>query len=93
VISILQGAIVVPHVVQELLYRGLIRKCESQAQIRITRRGKNRANRTIEENANLILEILAAIRREDAGKVSLGGLAIQELTFLTPIEITTQSRS
>jgi hypothetical protein len=41
------GSVVVPHVVQELIHQGLVNECETRGQVRITRRGKDRLNRTI----------------------------------------------
>jgi hypothetical protein len=79
--------IVIPHVVQELVYTGLIKKCRSEGQVRITRRGKNRVDRTIEGNSDLILQILATRKKQGEGKMLIGGVALQDLSDLTPNEI------
>jgi hypothetical protein len=81
------GSVVVPHVVQELIHQGLVNECETRGQIRITRRGKDRLNRTIESNIGLVLETLTKIPRNDSGKASVHGTRLQELTDLTSAEI------
>jgi hypothetical protein len=79
--------IVIPHVVQELVHQGLIKECETKGQVKITKKGKNRLNRTIDSNVDLILQTLATHHKDDLGRVSLPGNRLQELTDLTPIEI------
>ena len=81
------GSVVVPHIVQELIHQGLAKECETRGQVRITRRGKDRLNRTIESNIGLVLETLTKIPRNESGKASVHGTRLQELTELTPAEI------
>ncbi len=78
---------VIPTIVQELVSQGLVRECEINGQFRITRRGKNRLNRTIESNVELILRSLATRPKVGIGPASVDGRKLQELTDLTPIEI------
>ncbi|MGC1928002.1 MAG: hypothetical protein WA667_03445, partial [Candidatus Nitrosopolaris sp.] len=52
-----------------------------------TRKGKNRLNRTIDSNVDLILRTLATYHNDEVGRVSLDGDRLQELTDLAPIEI------
>ena len=42
------GSEVIPTIVQDLGHDGLIRECETKGQFRITRKGKNRLERTID---------------------------------------------
>ena len=79
--------IVLPALVQELRHQGLINDCEIRGQVRITRKGKNRLNRTIDSNVDLVLKTLVSQPRDDLGRVSVQGATLQELTDLTPIEI------
>src|SRR5437879_6238015 len=79
--------IAIPAVVQELRHQGLIRECDVKSQVRITRKGKNRLNRTIDSNVDLVLQTLATHPRDEIGGASVDGVRLQQLTDLTPIEI------
>ena len=78
---------VIPTIVQELIYQGLIRDCETEGQVRITRKGRNRLERTIDSNVELILQTLVNLPKVGIGSVSVDGRKLQELTDLTPAEI------
>jgi predicted transcriptional regulator len=80
------GSVVIPAVVQELVDQGLIRQCVTRGGVKITRKGKNRLERTIDGNIDLVLNTLAKTI-PGQGTVPYDGRAIQELTDLTPNEI------
>ena len=80
------GSAVIPAVVQELVDQGLIRQCVTRGEVKITRKGKNRLERTIDGNIDLVLNTLAKTI-PGQGTVAYDGRAIQELTDLTPNEI------
>jgi predicted transcriptional regulator len=81
------GEVVIPAVVQELVYQGFIKECENKDQVRITRKGKQVVTRTIEANAYMILKGLVEERPDETGRVVAHGTRLQELTDLTPAEI------
>jgi hypothetical protein len=81
------GSVVVPNVIQELVRQGLAQECDPPSQIRITRKGKDRLNRTIESNVELVLQTLANLPQDEVGRAYADGPKLQELTELTPQEI------
>jgi predicted transcriptional regulator len=78
------GSSVIPAIVQELAYEGFIKECGIKGQVKITRKGKNRLNRTIDSNISLVLQSLAIRRKKE---IFVSGQKLQELTDLTPAEI------
>ena len=81
------GSEVIPTIVQDLGHDGLIRECETKGQFRITRKGKNRLERTIDSNVELILQTLVNLPKFGIESESVDGRKLQELTDLTHAEL------
>jgi hypothetical protein len=75
---------VIPSVVQELKYEGLVEDCEAREEVKITRKGKQRLRRTDENNTYTILQTLATYGSAAPG---LTGKQLEDLSQLTPGEI------
>lgn len=78
------GEVVVPYLIQELFYRGLVVRCDSTEGVKITRLGKERIARTAEANAFYILETLIS-QTNSLNGINANRLAV--LTQLRPDEI------
>lgn len=79
---------VLPYIVEELSHQGLVVLCDQADQVRITRRGKQRLQRTVENNAYSVLETLAIREPDSAGRVVMQSKELQAVLIdLTPGEI------
>ncbi|HEY6534813.1 MAG TPA: hypothetical protein VIY08_03245 [Candidatus Nitrosocosmicus sp.] len=69
-----------PHIIQELSYYGLISECNDK-EVKITRKGKHRLNKTIESNADSIVEVLLELPGYANGSVSIDAKSLHSILF------------
>lgn len=79
---------VIPFIIQELVSQDLIKKCNIEGEVKITRKGKQRLSRTIENNAYSILETIANKVPNESGRSVMHNSELQSVLLdLKPGEI------